>query len=243
MPDRHRGLPGQTPSYSSAVCCHHPKNHEGGSVAPQGKGLPPLPAAAAAGGVPPPPPAAAGRSGGVVTTTRAVHHTPSTPAMAGALVTHPRPRWRAYPAHQCPVPHPPAPVCTTGLGWRHPRATPCTVYPYSTCGEEVPAPAAAGTSHFRCPPPRDAGCGRRPRGAPTMHTLNTSRIRGKTLEFLNFFVFFNFFKIPVGLVWPPKIIGNHKRNITPMSSGQQKTCKSLTGAEIRAYVDICTMSL
>ena len=53
---------------------------------------------------------------GVVTTAMAVHHTPSTPAMAGTLVTHRTPRWRPYPAHHCPVPHPPAPVCTTGQG-------------------------------------------------------------------------------------------------------------------------------
>ena len=85
------------------------KTMRGVVLRPREKDCPPLPAAAAAGGVPPPPPAAAGRSSGVVTTARAVHHTPSTPAMAGTLLTHRTPRWRAYPAHHCPVPHPPAP--------------------------------------------------------------------------------------------------------------------------------------
>ena len=97
-------------------CCAlpSPKNQGGGYVVPQGKGLPT------------PPLHRTGRRHlhrkcGVHRRCGGHHRTCGAPpplmtSMVPTLVTHRPPRWRPYPAHHCPVPHPPAPVCTTGQG-------------------------------------------------------------------------------------------------------------------------------
>jgi hypothetical protein len=119
---------------------------------------------------PPPPPAAAGYCPKKNYTYRALHpwsgcqHLKSGAqcalqwaALGAPVETTTAPRGGGLTllttAHHCPV----QPLCAPqGLGCRHPRATPCTVSPYSTCGEGVPAPAGAGTPHLMCQPPRGA---------------------------------------------------------------------------------------